>query len=153
MSQRNPSGAVHPTVFLFTWFLVGVALHLLWPLDLPGAALLEPLKFVLGLIGLVLFGASAFELRRNGTTMEHKDETTALVTGGPYRISRNPIYVALVLFLVAIAVHSGSAWFLMLTFGFWAAVQWLTVAKEEAYLEQEFGEDYLRYKSTVRPWL
>jgi protein-S-isoprenylcysteine O-methyltransferase Ste14 len=153
MSQRNPSGAVHPTRFLVAWFLAGVALHRLWPLALPGAALLEPLKFVLAPLGIALFAASAFVLRRNDTTMEHKDATTALVTRGPYRISRNPIYVALVLVLLAIAVDAGSVWFCVLTVGFWAAVQWLTVMREEAYLEREFGAEYLRYKSAVRQWL
>lgn len=153
MSQRNPSGAVHPTVLLVIWFAAGFALQRIWPLQLPGAALLEPLKFLLAPMGIILFGAAAFQLRRNGTTMEHRDSTTALVTEGPYRISRNPIYVALVLLLTAIAVDSGSVWFVVLTVAFSAAVHRLTVTREEAYLEREFGSEYVRYKGAVRPWL
>jgi len=153
MSERNPSGAVHPTIFLVTWFVVGVVLHRILPLALPHAALLQPIKFLLFIPGIALFGWSAIELRRHRTTMEHRSPTTALVTRGPYRISRNPIYLALILILVAISLDTGSVWFLMLTPAFWALVQWLTVVREEAYLERKFGADYQRYSRAVRRWL
>lgn len=153
MSARNPSGAIHPTIFLVTWFVVGFGLHQLWLLELPGASLLGPLKVGLLLLAVVLFAWSALELRRHGTTMDHKDPTTALVTGGPYALSRNPIYCALVLVLLGLAIDAESLWFMALTVVFWAAVHRLTVVREEAYLKREFGERYLRYKSSVRPWL
>lgn len=153
MSKRNPSGAVHPTIFLVTWFLAGFGLQRLWPLELPGALLLQPLKILLFILGAGLFAWSVVELRRQNTTMEHKVPTTALVTGGPYGLTRHPIYSALILILLALAVEAQSLWFVALTVLFWGAIQWLTVAREEAYLEREFGEEYLRYKDTVRQWL
>lgn len=153
MSNRNPSGAVHPTVFLVGWFAASFALQRLWPFGLPRAALLESLEIGLAGAGVVLFGWAVFELRKHGTTMEHKDPTTALVTGGPYRVSRHPIYVALILILLGLAIEANSLWFVLLTVVFWGAVQWLTVVREEEYLEREFGAEYLRYKSSVRQWL
>lgn len=153
MSNRNPSGAVHPTIFLVGWFAVSFGLQRLWPFGLPGAALLEPLEIGLSGAGVVLFGWAVFELRKHGTTMEHKDTTTALVTGGPYRLSRHPIYAALILILLGLAIEANSLWFVLLTVVFWGAVQWLTVVREEEYLEREFGAEYLRYKSSVRQWL
>lgn len=152
-SDRNPSNAVHPTVFLVAWFVLGFGLERLWPVALPGASLLEPLSVVLLVPALALFGWSALELHRHGTTMEHKNPTTDLVTSGPYRFSRHPIYTALVLVLAGLTIETGSAWFLILTIAFWAALHWLTIAREEAYLAQEFGEEYVSYRSSVRPWL
>jgi len=153
MSNTNPSGAVHPTVFLVTWFAAAFGLQRLWPLGLPGASYLGPLKVGLFLLGAVLFGWAALELRRHGTTMEHKLPTTSLVTGGPYSLTRHPIYCALTLILLAMGIEAESLWFIAMTGLFWGAVRWLTVGREEAYLEREFGEAYLRYKSRVRRWL
>ena len=153
MSKRNPSGAIHPSVLLVAWGVVGMGLHRFWPLDLPGASLLQPLKFLLFTLGAAVFGWAMLELRRHETTVEHKNPTTALVTKGPYGVSRNPMYLGLVLVLAAVSVDWGSVWFLTLTVAFGGAVQWLTVAREEAYLEREFGEEYLHYKGTVRRWL
>lgn len=153
MSDTNPSSAVHPTVFLVLWFAVGFGLEWLWPLPLPELAFLEPLKIGLLLAGGGLFGWSALALRRHDTTMEHREPTTELVTGGPYGVSRNPMYLALVLILLGMAIQAGSLWFVLVTALFWAALQWLTVSREEAYLSREFGYEYARYRSSVRQWI
>jgi protein-S-isoprenylcysteine O-methyltransferase Ste14 len=153
MNDTNLSRAVHPTILLVLWFAISFGLHRLQPLELPGASALAPAKFVLFFVGGILFGWSALELRRHNTTMEHGKPTTALVTRGPYSFSRNPIYLALVLILLALTIHSASLWFMVLTAVFWVAVQLLTVRKEEAYLANEFQEQYARYKSSVRQWI
>jgi len=137
MSTRNPSGAVHPTAFLLLWFILGYGLTRLWPLGIPEVTSLGPLKVGLFATGVALFAWSAIELHRHRTTMEHKHATTTLVTSGPYRLSRNPIYVGLTLILLALSIEGNSVWLMFLTIGFWAAVQWLTVTREEAYLERE----------------
>lgn len=108
-THRNPSGAVHPTIFLVAWFVLGFGLERLWPVALPGASLLEPLQVVLLVLAAALFGWAVLELRRHDTTMEHKKSTTALVTTGPYRLTRHPIYAALVMILVAMTIDAGSA--------------------------------------------
>lgn len=153
MNDTNLSRAVHPTIFLVLWFAISFGLHRLQPLELPGASALAPAKFVLFLVGGILFAWSALELRRHDTTMEHGKPTTALVTRGPYSFSRHPIYLALVLILLALTIHSASLWFLVLTAVFWIAVQLLTVRKEEAYLAKEFQEQYARYRRSVRQWI
>lgn len=153
MNDTNLSGAVHPTIFLVLWFAIGFGLERLQPLELPGASALAPVKFGLFLMGGILFGWSALELRRHDTTMEHGEPTTALVTRGPYSFSRHPIYLALVLILLALAIQSASLWFMVLTAVFWIAVQLLTVRKEEAYLANGFPEQYARYRRSVRQWI
>lgn len=82
MDDTNPSGAVHPTIFLVLWFAVGFGLERFLPLELPWASALAPVKFGLFFAGGILFAWSALELHRNDTTMEHGAATTALVTRG-----------------------------------------------------------------------
>ncbi len=153
MNQSNLSGAVHPTVFLVLWFAIGFGLERFLPLELPGASALAPVKFGLFLVGGILFGWSALELRRHDTTLEHGEPTTALVTRGPYSFSRHPIYLALILILLALAIQSASPWFVILTAAFWIAIQRLTVRREEAYLAKEFPDEHAGYRRSVHQWI
>lgn len=153
MSEGNPSGAVHPSVLLLLWGVLGVGLHSLRPLDVPDMVFFGPLKVGLLVAGALLVVWSGLELYRHETTMEHKVGTTALVTSGPYRISRHPIYVGLILVLLAVSIDATELWFMILTVSFGFALQWMTVVREEAYLEREFGAEYTRYRKTVRQWI
>lgn len=153
MNDTNPSGAIHPTIFLVLWFVVGFGLERLLPLELPAASALAPVKYGLFLVGGALFVWSALALHRSDTTLEHGHPTTALVTRGPYSFSRHPIYLALILILLGLAIRAASVWFVLLTGAFWIAVQLLTVRREEAYLANEFPEQYARYVGSVRQWI
>lgn len=153
MSDTSLSGAVHPTIFIVLWFAIGFGLERLLRLELPAASALTPVKYGLFLVGGVLFLWSALALHRSDTTMEHGAPTTALVTRGPYSFSRHPIYLALVLILLALAIQAASVWFVLLTAVFWLAVQMLTVRREEAYLATEFPEQFARYRHSVRQWI
>lgn len=150
---ENPSGAVHPSVFLLLWGALGVGLGWLRPLHLPAWPGLALAGKLLALGGVLLVLWSLLELRRNRTTPEHKKASTALVTGGPYRISRHPIYLGLMAILFGIASRYDNAWLALLAVGFAAAVHYLTILREEAYLEREFGDAYRTYRASVRRWL
>jgi protein-S-isoprenylcysteine O-methyltransferase Ste14 len=72
---------------------------------------------------------------------------------GPYRFSRNPIYLAFSLFQLGIAIWVNSAWLLATLVGAVALIHSVVIPKEEQYLEGKFGEQYLDYKASVRRWL
>ena len=79
--------------------------------------------------------------------------TTALVFSGPYRFSRNPMYIGLALFYAGLAIFFQLPWGLvLLPVVVWLITRWVIVP-EETYLEQKFGAEYLSYKSRVRRWL
>ncbi len=78
---------------------------------------------------------------------------TAIITGGPYAYTRNPLYVALALFHGAVAIAAGNVWALLLLAPALLVVRYFVIAREERYLEAKFGEEYLRYKARVRRWL
>lgn len=103
--------------------------------------------------GLVLAVAGVGAFRRAGTTVIPFAPSSALVTTGVYRFTRNPMYLGLTLIL------TGSAWlcgslgaFLPLPFLVWI-LQGGYIRAEERVLEQSFGADYVRYRSSVRRWL
>jgi protein-S-isoprenylcysteine O-methyltransferase Ste14 len=79
--------------------------------------------------------------------------TTVIVRTGPYRFSRNPIYLAFSVFQLAIAVWVNSVWLLATLVGAMALIHYVVIRREEQYLEWKFGAQYLDYKASVRRWL
>ena len=151
--MRTNSGAVHPVFALTAWAGIGIGLERLLPLRfLPAIAesfIAKPILFA----GILLTAWSMFEFQRHGTSLAHDTPTTALVTSGPFRFSRNPTYVGFVLLMLGFSLSFRSLWALLLIAPVIFAIQRFTVSREEAYLEQEFGEDYESYKTSVRRWL
>jgi len=77
----------------------------------------------------------------------------AIVGAGPYRFTRNPMYLGMVLLCIAAAILLASEWILALTPVCALALWWFAVRPEEAYLEEKFGEGYRAYKRRVRRWI
>ena len=116
----------------------------------------EPYRYAgAGLIALaVVLGFWALGLfRRARTGVVPFSEATVLVTGGPYRFTRNPMYVAMVLILVGTAIWLGSItpWLVLPAFMRIVAERFIT--PEEAMLERTFGSSYVKYTAAVRRWL
>jgi protein-S-isoprenylcysteine O-methyltransferase Ste14 len=78
---------------------------------------------------------------------------TAIVRTGPYRFSRNPIYLAFSVFQLGIAIWVNSLWLLATLAGALALIHYVVIPREEQYLERRFGAEYLDYKASVRRWL
>jgi protein-S-isoprenylcysteine O-methyltransferase Ste14 len=79
--------------------------------------------------------------------------TTALVGSGPYRWTRNPMYLAMLLVYLGAALLFDVTWALVLSPAVVALVNRLVIAREERYLEAKFGEEYRRYKARVGRWI
>jgi protein-S-isoprenylcysteine O-methyltransferase Ste14 len=144
---------VPPPLIYVAIFGFGLLLHLVVPLTflprLPGrvAALL-----FLGCYAL-LFGWSYLLFRRTGTSMVPIKPSMALVVRGPYRLTRNPMYLSLLCLYLAVALWFGVVWALILIPLVVLAVQRLVIRKEERYLEQKFGDAYRHYRAQVRRWI
>ena len=157
--QQKDSAAVRvfpPAVPLFT-ILIGIGLSRLAPINL-GFALPKPERYWLG--GLLVAGAffglglwSAVFLRRTGQSENPWKPTTEIVESGPFRVTRNPIYLGMVVVCVGVAVILMDWWILTLTPVCAWLLQRFVILPEEAYLERKFGDTYLDYKSRVRRWL
>jgi protein-S-isoprenylcysteine O-methyltransferase Ste14 len=104
-------------------------------------------------LGLVLGFYSVWEFKRHGTSVVPGDPATAMVESGPYRYTRNPIYIGFVLLYFGLAVMLTSAWMLLLLIPVLSVLQRGVVEREEAYLTEKFGEAYRKYQARVPRWL
>jgi protein-S-isoprenylcysteine O-methyltransferase Ste14 len=87
-----------------------------------------------------------------GTNVSFNKPTTRVVTHGPYRISRNPMYLASALGIMGVAAIVNTLWIVLLV-PMQIAIISLQIKREERYLRREFPEEYPRYKARVRRWL
>ncbi|HTG01401.1 MAG TPA: isoprenylcysteine carboxylmethyltransferase family protein [Nitrospirota bacterium] len=105
-------------------------------------------------VGAGILAAAAFAaLLRNKTTFNPSKPTTTIVRSGPFRFSRNPLYLALVLLHAGIAAGCCSLWLFCSSLVLLLILDVVVVRREEDYLSRKFGETYLMYKATVRRWL
>ena len=154
LNRPDTAGVIAPPplIYLSGW-LLGWLLNKVYPIAWLPDALTWPLGAVLIGCG-VLCAASAFlALRRARTPVDPYSPTTAIVSEGSYRFSRNPLYLALSVFYTAAAAVANMLWpLLLLPFVIWG-IQRGVISREERYLENKFGEAYLQYKAKVRRWL
>jgi protein-S-isoprenylcysteine O-methyltransferase Ste14 len=145
---------VRPPIALAFAFAAGLALDWLYPL--PWMPVKLPNRWIgaaVFALGFALLVWSAVTFRRAGTQVQGTEPTTAIVSIGPYRYSRNPIYLGMFLGLAGLAAGFNSLWILAALVPFFFVLRYGVVAREEAYLERKFGGVYLDYKSRVRRWL
>jgi protein-S-isoprenylcysteine O-methyltransferase Ste14 len=140
-----------PLVFLYA-ILLGIALNRAWPLPFMPSTLrwLGPL---VTLCAVLLFVFSILEFRAAGTAVRRTKRTTTIVRTGPYRFTRNPIYLSFILLVLGLSFWLNDLWLLVTlvpAVGFIAAV---VIPREERFLERTFHDQYLSYKATVRRWL
>jgi len=91
-------------------------------------------------------------LKRGGTPIDPSRSAINIVASGPFRISRNPMYLSLVLLMLGLSVAFLSIWFLIATILLMVTLDRMAVVPEEAYLEAKFGDVYRTYQSSVRRW-
>ncbi len=143
-----------PWVFVLT-YLVGVGLESAFPLGVPKGRLLgiTVAGAVVFAAGAVLAGWSLLLFKKARTTTVPGKLSSKLVTYGPYRISRNPMYVALVVAYLGEAGILNQVWPVILLPLTVAYINFIVIPIEEARLKEVFQEDYERYRKTVRRWI
>lgn len=103
--------------------------------------------------GLWLDFWSLGRFRRAGTSALPFRPASSFVAVGPYRFTRNPMYLGITLVVIGLGFLLDSAWVLLAAFVGAAAIQAFVIPREERYLERRFGASYLDYKGRVRRWL
>jgi protein-S-isoprenylcysteine O-methyltransferase Ste14 len=158
MAPETDSAGVRifpPGVYL-GGLVIGYALNWLWPVPiLPGGA--DPVVRIVGgalaLAGIALMLLALAAFRQAGTSPNPTVSTSALAFEGPYRFTRNPMYLGLALLSAGIAGIGNALWPFVALVPVMAIIQTQVVTREERYLETKFGETYLAYRSRVRRWL
>lgn len=144
--------ALPPFIYL-AFLLAGLGLEVI----APTALLAAPLRYFVGgaLIagGLALAVVASGRFRAAGTNVRPTLPATALVTDGPYRFTRNPMYVALTAVYLGLTLTADSLWLLILLPLLLAVMHYGVIRREERYLAGKFGTPYHDYVGRVRRWL
>jgi protein-S-isoprenylcysteine O-methyltransferase Ste14 len=151
---RDTPGVIAPPPLVYlASVLLGVGLDRLRPAPVFPPALETPLGAALILVALGLVALCVREFRAARTPLPPYEPTRAIVRSGPYRFSRNPIYLAFTFLHLGLAIWVNSAW-LLLTLAITLVVMHAgVIAREERYLARKFGAEYESYRSAVRRWL
>lgn len=151
-AAESPGVVAPPPVIYLCGLALAFALDWIWPIALLPATIQYVAGIVLIALGFLVVAVAFRRFRRAGTNIEPYKPTTALVTDGLYGVSRNPIYVAMTGVALGIAAAADNAWVVVLLVPTLVVLRYGVIAREERYLEGKFGDEYRRYKATVRRW-
>lgn len=159
MKTQKDAAAVRvfPPIVPFVVILLAIALDYFRPIELP-VEISKIIRYWLG--GLIVVGAllglggwSVLIMRLDGQSENPYKPTHEIIERGPFRVSRNPMYLQMVIICIGIAILLLNLWLLLLS-PICAWLLWrLAIAPEEAYLEEKFGDEYVAYKNRVRRWI
>ncbi len=154
-AATGPTSIPWPPILIVLAIGIAVVLGSFAPLPWPG---LDdgPAKLVgiaIGIAGLALVIWAIVTLHQHKTTVMPNKGSSELVTSGPFRWVRNPIYLGDVFIFMGLAEVTKNIWFVILGLVFAVLVTWLSVLPEERHLEARFGDDYRAYKAKTRRWI
>jgi len=142
-----------PPTYFFIFLLLTIGLHFILPLM---QIIHTPYRF----IGILLLGIGIWLnmwadglFKRKNTTVKPFEKSSALILDGPFRFSRHPMYLGMVIALLGVATILGSLITFLMPIAFFISMQIVFIRHEEKALEQTFGQKYLDYKNRVRSWL
>lgn len=152
--QDNAGILFPPPLIYVAAFLLGLRLQSSLPLPLLLPKTLR--TFLSGALlgtGITTGVLAIREMRSAGTNIQPQQPTTALVVEGPYRFTRNPIYLSMTLIYSGLALLTKALWPLLLLPLPLQLLKRGVIEREEHYLEHKFGERYQRYKESVPRWI
>jgi protein-S-isoprenylcysteine O-methyltransferase Ste14 len=149
-TEDSPGVIAPPPLIYAVAFLAALGLHALSPMPILNSRLALLIGFIPLLLGLAIVIPGRNALAGAGTNVNPMRPTTTIVTSGPYRFTRNPLYVGLTLMYCGLTLGFNTWWGFILLVPVLIVMHLGVVQREERYLEQKFGEPYRKYKSTVR---
>lgn len=153
IEQDSAQVRVPPPLLLLACVIVGAGLQWIYPVPF----IADPVRWIVAAF-LICSGVStilccARKFKKTGTNIEPWKKTSRIITSGIYRFTRNPIYLSFLVVGTGVAFAVNSVWILVMMIPLVGLLTFLVIAKEERYLEQSFGVEYLAYKAKVRRWL
>jgi len=152
-SSDSPGVIVFPPALLLGTILLSVLFNLTWPWHVPYLAGMKAIGGVLFVCGAVLVGWGRRTMMRAGTHVPPHKPALVIVTDGPFRLTRNPLYLGGTTAYLGLSLGFNLVWGLVLLVPMLWVLHWGIVRREERYLEKKFGETYLAYKARVPRWV
>jgi protein-S-isoprenylcysteine O-methyltransferase Ste14 len=152
-SKDSPDVIAFPPAVFLTALGVGMFLNWLVPMGSFASESFRVMGAIVAALGTSVCAWGYYTLRRASTNVRPDRPATTLVTSGPFRYSRNPLYVSVTVIYLGIALTVGSIWLLITLIPALVITHWRIVLREEKYLEARFGDNYRAYKTRVHRWL
>lgn len=152
-TQDHPGVIAKPPIIYGVALVVGLVLQGVSPLPIASSHLQSWVGLVMIALGGLLAYTAVKTFERWKTPKNPAQPTTTIVTSGPYRYSRNPMYLSLTLIFLGLALTVNSGWLILMGVPVLVFMHVGVIFREERYLEDKFGQVYLDYKSSVRRWL
>lgn len=154
--KDRPDILILPPIAFALTIVSAIVLGFLAPLDIIPArgttwALILGILIAVGAVAIAVWGSLTF--RRAGTNVNPTKPALTIVDGGPYRFTRNPMYLGMVLFQFGLALAASLDWSLFLMPVLLAVLHYGVVLREESYLSAKFGAPYLALLARTRRWL
>jgi protein-S-isoprenylcysteine O-methyltransferase Ste14 len=149
----NP-GVIAPPPLIYAGGLVaGLLANRLYPVHFLPRGLSRVLGWPSVVAGLAIGLLGFREMKRAQTNVDPRKPTTAIVSAGPYRYTRNPLYVGMTLIYAGFMARANALPAALLLPVVLHLMDHGVIEREERYLERKFGDEYLRYKEEVRRWI
>ncbi|HEY7878878.1 MAG TPA: isoprenylcysteine carboxylmethyltransferase family protein [Gemmatimonadaceae bacterium] len=149
----TPGVIAFPPLMVAGTLGLGLILHWLFPRHPFPAVPAHFVGAVLVVSGAVLLAWGATTMRRAGTNIDPGQPALVIVTGGPFRFTRNPLYVATLVIYVGVTLLFNALWPFVLFVPLVILLDWGVIRREERYLTAKFGEPYLAYCARARRWV
>ena len=153
MNQKSKPKGVLPPAVLLGAICLAVGLHLVLPLKQVVLFPYRLLALVPLLLGVALNLLADGVFKKAGTTVKPFEVSAVLITDGVFRLSRNPMYLGMVLIVLGIALGLGSLSSLLVAVALPAVLDRAFIVPEERMLEETFGEEFASYRRRVRRWV
>lgn len=151
--KDHASVKIHPPILLVIHIAVAYLLGRFIAFPVAVSPLFRNIGLGLAGIGFLLGILAFYSFMKARTTLDPHGSVKTVVSTGIYRITRNPIYLGMVLMLVGFPLTFGNVWGIPLAPVFILLMNKLVIEHEEVYLAKKFGEGYTGYKSRVKRWL
>ncbi len=148
-----PGVIAKPPLIYLGFLLLGLGLDRLWPVSVLPEAAQSVLGGTLVGLGILVVLTAIRRFKAAGTSFRTHEPATAILKDGLYGASRNPIYLGLTAIYLGIGVIADAGWVAVLLGPLLLVMHFGVITREERYLERKFGDEYLRYKASVRRWI
>ncbi len=142
-----------PPFIVLLYLIAGIILNWMFPISFGGGKFWGWLGFILFAFCVIGLRCSFKGFKAADTNLSPKEPTTAIVTDGVYRYSRNPIYVSMIIGFVGLSLMNDALMMLLMVIPLFYTLALGVIIPEEEYLAKKFGDEYLDYKNKVKRWI
>lgn len=149
----NAGIIAHPPIFYIISVIIALILDYFVPLGMGEGLILKVVAAVMAVLGIGIFISAGKMFRSDKQNVSVHTKTDSIYQSGIYARSRNPIYLGVLVVVIASGLYFNELWILIMQIPLVFFLNKQVISKEEAYLERKFGTEYIEYKKKVRRWI